>query len=54
MKVFFVCRESFGYFLSSVAGKEMIREREEKVESFFMFDFFNRNEEYVFYVYEGC
>ena len=54
MKVLFVCRESFGYPLSSVAGKEMIREREEKAESSPMFDPFNRNEEYASHVYEGC
>lgn len=53
MKVLFVCRESFGYPLSSVAGKEMIREREEKAESSSMFDPFNRNEEYASHVYEG-
>lgn len=45
-------RESFGYPLSSVAGKEMIREREEKAESSSMFDPFNRNEEYASHVYE--
>ncbi|XP_048632199.1 uncharacterized protein LOC106438961 isoform X3 [Brassica napus] len=45
-------RESFGYSLSSVAGKEMIREREEKAESSSMFDPFNRNEEYASHVYE--
>uniref|UniRef100_M4CA53 Uncharacterized protein n=1 Tax=Brassica campestris TaxID=3711 RepID=M4CA53_BRACM len=47
-------RESFGYSLSSVAGKEMIREREEKAESSSMFDPFNRNEEYASHVYEGA
>lgn len=49
----YCCRESFGYPLSSVAGKEMIREREEKAESSSMFDPFNRNEEYASHVYEG-
>ncbi|CAH2055197.1 unnamed protein product [Thlaspi arvense] len=45
-------RESFGYALSSVAGKEMIREREEKAESSSMFDPYHGNEEYASHVYE--
>ncbi|CAN8269708.1 unnamed protein product [Cochlearia groenlandica] len=45
-------RESFGYPLSSVAGKEMIREREEKAESSSMFDPYNGNEEFASRVYE--
>ncbi|KAG7575857.1 hypothetical protein ISN45_Aa03g003090 [Arabidopsis thaliana x Arabidopsis arenosa] len=45
-------RENFGYPLSSVAGKEMIREREEKAESSSMFDAYNGNEEFASHVYE--
>ncbi|XP_010511964.1 PREDICTED: uncharacterized protein LOC104787842 isoform X4 [Camelina sativa] len=45
-------RENFGYPLSSVAGKEMIREREEKAENSSMFDAYNGNEEFASHVYE--
>ncbi|CAL9219444.1 unnamed protein product [Arabidopsis halleri] len=45
-------RENFGYPLSSVAGKEMIRERDEKVENSSMFDAYNGNEEFASHVYE--
>uniref|UniRef100_A0A1J3H980 Uncharacterized protein n=2 Tax=Noccaea caerulescens TaxID=107243 RepID=A0A1J3H980_NOCCA len=42
-------RESFGYPLSSEAGKEMIREREAKAS---MFDPYNGNEEFASHAYE--
>lgn len=51
--IMLTCRENFGYPLSSVAGKEMIREREEKAESSSMFDAYNGNEEFASHVYEG-
>lgn len=46
-------RENLGYPLSSVAGKEMIREREDKAENSSMFDAYNGNEEFASHVYEG-
>jgi len=51
--IMLTCRENFGYPLSSVAGKEMIREREEKAENSSMFDAYNGNEEFASHVYEG-